>query len=137
MVDHVSVPGFHSSASYTGLVTSLNPGPLLPLVTSTCPSARSVAFICRRANCMEGTLRHTGDAWLRSITSAELVGGSPPPAYRIFPGAYITAEPSTRSATFRSSTGVQAPVPVTSRYREVGGKPARNTLPFGATNIAG
>ena len=34
--------------------TSLKPGPLVPLVTSTCPSARMVAFICRRANCMPG-----------------------------------------------------------------------------------
>jgi hypothetical protein len=29
----------------------------------------------------------------RSITSAVLVGGSPPPTMMIFPGAYITAVP--------------------------------------------
>ena len=85
---------------------SLNPGPLVPLVTSTCPSASSVAFIWRRANCIPGTLRHAGAAWLRSITSAEFVGGSPPPAYRILPGAYMTAEPSLRSATIRLPTVV-------------------------------
>src|SRR6476660_7003420 len=118
MLVHISVLGFHSSATLTAPAWSLNPGPLVPPVTSTLPSARMVAFIWRRAKAMLGTVRQAGAPWfgLRSITSADDVGGSPPPAYRIFPGAYITAEPKVRSATFRSATGVHCPVPVTSRY---------------------
>ena len=79
MVDQDSVAGFHSSAARTAVPTLLKPGPLVPWVTSTCPSARIVAFNCRLAKAIPATLRQNGDAWLRSMTSAELVGGSPPP----------------------------------------------------------
>ena len=48
MVVQDSVAGFQSSASSTGRVMSFHPGPLVPWVTSTSPSARIVAFICRR-----------------------------------------------------------------------------------------
>ena len=40
----------------------LNPGPLVPPVTSTLPSARSVAFIWRRAKRHPGTVRQDGRA---------------------------------------------------------------------------
>src|SRR6476660_9697980 len=123
MIVQDSVVGFHSSAECTAPAWSLNPGPLVPPVTSTLPSARSVALVWRRANAMPGTVRQAGEAWLRSITSADAVGGSPPPAYRILPGAYITADPSLRSATLRGQTVVQWPVPETSRYWVVDGKP--------------
>jgi len=80
MVDQDSVVGFQSSAEWTAAATLLKPLPLLPCVTRTWPSARRVALSWRRGKAIAGTLRHAGDGWLRSITSAELVGGSPPPA---------------------------------------------------------
>src|SRR5918994_1427706 len=122
MVVHSPVFGFHSSAWRIAPAWLLNPGALVPPVTSTLPSAKMVAFICRRGNAMLPVLRQAGAAWVRSMTSADAVGALtycgaplPPPAYRILPGAYITADPSTRSATTRGPTVVHCPVPLTSR----------------------
>src|SRR5688572_21756431 len=96
MVDHSSVTGFHISAAYTGVVALLNPAPLVPPVTSTLPFGRIVAFWCRRAIAMDATDRHDGEAALRSMTSAVLVGGSPPPAIRTLPASYMTDDPESR-----------------------------------------
>ena len=87
------VAGSHSSADKTGVAALLNPGPLVPPVTSTFPSGSTVVFICRRATLIEPTARHAGTPAFRSMTSAVLVGGSAPPTVRIFPGSYITAPP--------------------------------------------
>ena len=87
MVVQASVAGSHISASNTGVVVLFNPGPLVPPVTSTLPSGRIVAFGCRRAMAIGGTDRQLGIAWFRSITSAALVGGSPPPSCSTFPSS--------------------------------------------------
>src|SRR5262245_3106339 len=93
IVVQVSVVGSHISAAKTGVLGLLNPGPLVPPVTSTFPSGRRVAFCCRRANAIEPTDRHAGVDAFRSITSAVLVGGSEPPATRTLPSSYITDDP--------------------------------------------
>ena len=61
MSDHDSVAGFQRSASNTGLVKSLNPGPLVPFVTRIEPSARMVALVCRRAKRIGDTSRQLGE----------------------------------------------------------------------------
>ena len=43
-VVHCSVVGFQSSAAWTAPAESLNPGELVPPVTSTLPSGNSVAL---------------------------------------------------------------------------------------------
>ena len=63
MVDQDSVAGFHSSAARTAAATLLNPAPLVPWVTRTCPSARIVALSCRLAKAIPATPRQDGDAW--------------------------------------------------------------------------
>ena len=88
-----SVAGSHSSARNTGVVALLNPGPLVPPVTSTFPSGSTVVFICLRATLIDPTARHAGLPAFRLMISAVLVGGSAPPKVRIFPGSYITAPP--------------------------------------------
>src|SRR5207247_3235113 len=95
IVVHVSVAGSHISAARTALarVSSSNPGPVVPPVTSTLPSGNKVAFRCRRGKAMDATNRHVGLGALRSITSAVLVGGSWPPMTMILPSAYITDDP--------------------------------------------
>src|SRR6266850_8433701 len=87
------VAGVHSSASYTAPAGFEKPVSAVPPVTSTAPVGSSVAFICRRACAIEPVYVHVGLALFKSMISAVLVGGSPPPAYRIFPGSYITADP--------------------------------------------
>ena len=90
-----SVAGFHSSAVSTGMpaLALLNPGPRVPPTASTFPSGSMTAFSDRRAALIDPTARHVGLGVFRSITSAVLVGGSPPPTIRILPGSYITALP--------------------------------------------
>src|SRR6266852_9143360 len=92
-VVHRPVAGVHSSASYTAPAGLLKPVSAVPPVTSTSPVGSSVAFICRRACAIEPEYVHVGLALFKSMISALLVGGSPPPAYTIFPGSYITADP--------------------------------------------
>ena len=89
----LSVAGSHISAANTGVAVLLNPGPLVPPVTSTLPSGSSVALRWRRANAMDPTSRQAGVAAFRSITSAALVGGSTPPITSTLPSSYITEEP--------------------------------------------
>src|SRR3954453_19448040 len=70
------VAGSHSSAvrgAWPGLRTT-KPPPLVPPVTSTCPSGRIVAFMCRRATDIEPALCHEGEVTLRLIFSAVAVG---------------------------------------------------------------
>src|SRR5262245_17098829 len=83
------------------------------------------------------------------MTSAVLVGGSPPPTTRILPSAYITADPESRKRPqiphsgssprpkLQVPTHDQAPVPEVSRIwlDQVG--PALKTLPSGTRNIIG
>ena len=90
MVVQFSVAGSHISAANTGVLVLLNPGPLVPPVTSTFPSGRSVALSCRRAKAIEATERQAGVDAFRSMTSAVLVGGSPPPMTKTLPSSYIT-----------------------------------------------
>src|SRR5213078_4024808 len=93
-VAQVPVLGLQSSAAWTAPAKLLKPGALVPPVTSTSPVGRIVAFMCRRAYAIEPVYLHAGLASFRSMTSAVFVGGSsPPPAYRIFPGSYMTADP--------------------------------------------
>src|SRR5207249_5619692 len=93
-VVHVPVVALHSSAACTAPTASLKPGALVPPVTNTSPVGKIVAFMCRRAYAIEPVYLHAGLASFRSMTSAVFVGGSsPPPAYRIFPGSYMTADP--------------------------------------------
>src|SRR5690348_16501070 len=87
------VVGLQTSAVRTAPVRLLNPAPAVPPVTSTSPVGSRVAFIWRRANHIEPVYVQVGFATFKSMISAVLVGGSPPPAYRIFPGSYITADP--------------------------------------------
>src|SRR6478736_78842 len=86
--------GFHSSAVSTALLVGaeLNPTALVPPVTRTVPSARSVRLCWRRATAMAPTKVQVTDP-ARSICSAVLVGVLPPPTRRIFPASYMTAEP--------------------------------------------
>ena len=81
-----------------GAPGSLKPGPDVPPVPSTLPSGSIVRFICRRARFIEPVVCQVGPGTFRSITSAVAVGGSPPPARRILPGSYITADPYSRDA---------------------------------------
>src|SRR2546428_5732895 len=90
---HRPVSGFQSSAACTAPTGLLKPAPLVPPVTKTSPVGNTVAFICRRANAMEPVDRQAGVGSLRSMISAELGGGAPPPAQRILPGAHINAHP--------------------------------------------
>src|SRR5438067_13434239 len=93
-VVQVSVVGLQSSAAWTAPAELLNPGAPVPPVANTSPVGRIVAFRCRRAYAIEPVYLHVGLASFRSMTSAVFVGGLyPPPAYRIFPGSYMTADP--------------------------------------------
>jgi hypothetical protein len=74
------VAGLHNSASYTAPAGFEKPVSAVPPVTSTSPVGSSVAFICRRACAIEPVYAHVGVALFRSMSSAVLVGGSPPPA---------------------------------------------------------
>ena len=60
-VVHCSVVGFQSSAAWTAPAGLLNPGELVPPVTSTVPSGNSVALIWRRANAIDPTARQVGE----------------------------------------------------------------------------
>src|SRR5687768_4732217 len=93
LVHDPGLAGFHRSAASTALLVGalLKPLALVPPVTSTVPSARSVALVWRRATDIDPTRDHVR-APSRSITSAVAVG-EPPPTTRIFPASYMTAEP--------------------------------------------
>src|SRR5437016_2449774 len=65
----------------------------LPGIAPLIAGRGSVPLLCRGAWPIEPAYVHVGLALFKSMISAVLVGGSPPPAYRIFPGAYITADP--------------------------------------------
>jgi len=96
------------------VVSLLNPGPLVPPVTSTLPSGSSVALIWPRANAMDPTGRQAGVAAFRSITSARGSAIAPPsraPSHR-------HTSPKSRSLHTRgvvAATTVHAPVPNVSR----------------------
>src|SRR6185436_3897672 len=99
---HASVTGSHSSAFRTAPVESSNPAALLPPVTRTLPSGRSVAVCCRRAKDIEGTMRQAGLGRERSMTSALALGRTEgvmlgliglPPTISTLPLSYITEEP--------------------------------------------
>src|SRR3954468_6423010 len=103
-MDQVSAAGSHISAYSTDPAGLSNPGKLLPPVTSTLPSGRSVALSCRRPTDIGATERQDGVGALRSMTSAVALGrmvgvalgsGSRgfPPTRRTLPSAYITDEP--------------------------------------------
>ena len=86
--------GFHSSAASTALDVGalLKPLALVPPVTSTVPSASSVALICRRATDIAPARVHTRVAQ-QVDHSRPSPWAMPPPTTRIFPASYITAEP--------------------------------------------
>src|SRR5690242_6934143 len=94
-VVHDSVAGSHSSAARTAAFVGglLKPDAFVPPVTSTLPSANIVALLCLRATAIDATERHAPVPALMSITSAEAIGGSPPPTMKILPTSYMTAEP--------------------------------------------
>src|SRR3954463_11075305 len=107
MIDQVSVAGSHISAYSTAPAGLSNPGRLLPPVTSTFPSGRSVVLSCRRPIDIGATERQEGVAAFRSITSAEALGrivgvalgsGSRgfPPTMSTLPSAYIAHQPQSR-----------------------------------------
>ena len=64
---------------------------------------------------MGATARQAGDASFKLMTSAVFFGGSPPPTARIFPGAYMTAEPKPRNPPIRLARTLHVPVPAVSR----------------------
>src|SRR2546422_10043753 len=95
-VVQMPVDGSHTSVGKTGDDELSNPPPLLPPVTSTVPSGSSVPLCWRRANPIDAVFVHLGEDEFRSMVSAVLVGGSPPPAYKILPASYITAGAKSR-----------------------------------------
>src|SRR5918997_1082954 len=100
IVVQAPVAGSHISAGRTEPEASLKPVSMplpteVPPVTSTLPSARTVAFMCRRGYCIEPVHCHPF-AVFRSMVSAVLVGGPPPPTISTLPGSYITAEAASR-----------------------------------------
>src|SRR2546425_11039247 len=90
-VVHAPVAGLHNSAACTAPTGLLKPLPLVPPVTRTSPVGSRVAFICRRADAIEAVDAHDGLGWLRSMISAGVVGGAPPPAEEVLAGPYMTA----------------------------------------------
>src|SRR5919106_3731494 len=113
-VVHCPVVGFQISAAWTAVPRSLDPVPAPPPVASTSPVGSIVRFRCRRANAIEPVQRQTGADRSRSITSAVLVV-RPPPAYRILPSSYITAEPDSRLPNSRVGPFFQDPDPEVER----------------------
>src|SRR5438093_650768 len=99
-VVHWPVWGLHSSAACTPVLRSLKAVPATPPVASTSPVGSTVRLWCRRAKAIEPVQLQTGLGELRSITSAVLVVRAPP-AYRILPSSYITAEPYSRAPPYR------------------------------------
>src|SRR2546430_9618374 len=96
IVVQVPVAGLQSSAAWTAPAASLKPGALVPPVTSTSPVGRIVAFMCRRAYALPPVERPAGLPRFRSVTSAGLPRGTPPPPAPALPGASHTATPHVR-----------------------------------------
>src|SRR6478672_1902964 len=94
------VPDFQSSASVFMPVSALSAA--LPPVTTTSPSARTVALAQIRYFGIEAIFLYDGVATLMSMTAAAFLpwlwgpccsgrAVEPPPQRRILPGAYITS----------------------------------------------
>jgi hypothetical protein len=97
-VVNFSVAGSHISAGNTDAVQSSGGEFDKPPLIKTLPSAIRVPFKSRRANAIGPTLRQLGEAAVKSITSAVLVGIAvesevAPPAINTLPTSYITAVP--------------------------------------------
>src|SRR5215218_7633612 len=109
-VVQVRVLGFQSSAGSTACDSSLKPDPWVPPTTRTSPVGRTVEFIWRRRYCIEPVNCHDPPV-LRSMVSAVLSGGSPPPTMRILPGAYMTDPPHHRNPPLLCGPVFHSPLP--------------------------
>src|SRR3954447_4763685 len=135
------VAGFQSSAGRTAPAASLKVADVEPPVASTVPSGSTVALKSRRAERIAPVGCQAGLPPPRSMTSQVLTGATlldlAPPAYRIFPGSYMTAEPLVRGPNLCAGPFVHFPVPEVSRKRVCTSGPASKTEPSGATKIFG
>ncbi len=113
-VVHFSVSGFQISVASTA-ADSLS-ADAVPPIARTCPSARMIMFMRRRAFAIGSISRHAGVAAFISITAARAIAGSPPPARRIFPGRYMASDSEYPLVAHKPvGPGVQLPVPDGSR----------------------
>ncbi len=117
-VRHVPVSGFQISTCLTEFASPAAVPVMVPPFASTSPVGRTVRFNQLRRCAIDAVRVTTGVAVVTSTTAASSFATMPsacsfwpPPATRIFPGAYMTCEPDTRGLNGSVPTCFVDPAP--------------------------